>query len=155
MDLDREVERWAKSLGLVVASPPNAPEPFHVSLSPPGGGPVVEVVRPGGLGVYIVAMGIAVHPDHKAALAAMREEERRRFLLELKKALLQMGVDYAFLPPDAEVPDAVHISKPVPAEGLDSHKFVQEYYRVRNAGLYVIVTFSETLRRQPQAPRYA
>ncbi|MEZ0248002.1 MAG: DUF2299 domain-containing protein [Thermoproteus sp.] len=152
MDLDKEVERWLRSLGLNLVVPPNAPEPFHISVAPPTGLPVVEVVRPKDANLYVIAMGIAVHPDHKSALASMKEEERRKFLLDLKRAVLQMGVDFAFLPPDAEVPEAIHISKPVLIDGLDAHTFVEEYYRVRNAGLMVIMSFSETFRR-PKAER--
>jgi len=147
MDLDRDIERWVKKLGLNVVVPPNAPEPFHISTAPPTGMPVLDVVRPKDAEFYVIAMGIAVHPDHRSALASMKEQDRRRFLLELKRAVASMGVDFAFLPPDAEIPDAVQVSRPVLAEGLDAQRFVDEYYRVRNAGLLVIISFAETFRR--------
>lgn len=156
MDLDREIERWVRALGLNVMIPPNAPEPFHISTAPPTGVPVVDIVRPKGAEFYVIAMGIAISPEHKSALSSMKEQERRRFLLDLKRAILSMGVDFAFLPPDAEIPDAVQVSRPVLAQGLDAQKFLEEYYRVRNAGLLVIVTFADSFRqRAGQTSLYA
>lgn len=157
MELDGEIERWLKGLGLKIVVPPNAPEPFHISTSPPTGVPIVDVVRPKDAEYYVIAMGIAIHPDHKRALSSMKEQDRRRFLLELKRAVLAMGVDFAFIPPDAEVPDFVQISKPVPTAGLDARSFLEEYYRVRNAGLIVMVSFADTFRpgRGPQQSLYA
>jgi len=136
-----------KRLGLTVTIPPGAKEAFRVATQPPNGGPIVEVIRPTPeADFYIIAMGIAVAKEYQDALRSLPPERRREFLLRLKKDILRYEVDMAFLPPDKEVPEAVQVTRLVFADGLDPNRLLDNYYKVRNAGLDFMITLADTFR---------
>lgn len=152
--VDREIVRWATTLGFRVEHIKNAPE-FHIALIPKTPGLVVEVGRPAD-GVYVMGAAIAVDQRHREMLLSMKPEERRRFLHDLKMWLLVAGVDFSFSPVDAEVPEVIFVSRVMPTEALDFRHFVDTYYRVRNAGMMVILHFAELLHtKQATTPLYA
>ncbi|MGC9105029.1 MAG: DUF2299 domain-containing protein [Thermoprotei archaeon] len=145
--VDSMIVDLMKKLGMNVVFPPGAPEAFRISTSPPMGGPVVEIIRPTKeADFYIIAMGIAVAKEHQDAIRSLPAEKRREFLLELKMEILRYEVDMAFLPPDQEVPQTVQVSRVVFAEGLDPNKLMDYYYKVRNAGLSLIIALVDTFR---------
>ncbi|WP_373468797.1 DUF2299 domain-containing protein [Acidianus infernus] len=143
--MDNEIKKWIQELGLMINVPPQAKEPFHVVMYPPqGGGPTLEVVRPPNQNLYIVIMGVGIHEIHQNALKEMKEDERRKFLNELKYDLLKMGVDIIFMPVGQEIPSAIQVSRVLLPDNLTANEFVNAVYIVRNAGLYIIFKFSDT-----------
>lgn len=156
--MDDKIREWIKELGLFITIPPQAKEPFHVVVTPPQGmGPALEIVRPPNQNLYLIIMGIGIHQVHQDALRKMNIEERKKFLTELKYDLLKMGVDFAFLPIDSEIPQAVQISRMVLLENLTANDFINGIYLVRNAGLYVMFKFADTfgaIQNKSQQLRY-
>lgn len=142
--MDDQIKKWIQELGLMIATPPQANEPFHVIMYPPQGGPTLEVVRPPNQNLYVVIMGVGLHEIHQNALKEMKEEERRKFLNELKYDLLKMGVDIVFLPIGQEIPTAIQVSRVLLPDNLTANEFLNAVYIVRNAGLYIIFKFSDT-----------
>ncbi|MBB5254687.1 DUF2299 domain-containing protein [Sulfurisphaera ohwakuensis] len=154
---DEEIEKIMKDLGLMIRKPPEAKEYFHIATSPPQGFPVVDIIRINkDSPFYLVTMGILIHPNHKSAIGNMKEEERREFLGSLVEDLLKMSVDIAILPPNSEVPEIIQVSKIVYSEGLTANEFLDAYYTVRNAGIYVINRinrkFGNTASRRGTSP---
>lgn len=156
--MDDKIKEWVKELGLVITIPPQAKEPFHIVVTPPQGmGPALEIVRPPNQNLYLIVMGIGIHQIHQEALRKMNADERKKFLTELKYDLLKMGVDFAFLPIDSEIPQAIQISRMLLPDNLTANEFINGVYLVRNAGLYVIFKFADTfgsVQGKPQALRY-
>lgn len=143
--MDDKIKQWIKELGLNITTPPQAKEPFHIIITPPQGiGPALEIVRPPTQNIYLILMGIGIHQIHQDALRRMNVEDRKRFLNDLKYDLLKMGVDFAFLPIDSEIPQAIQISRTLLPENLTANEFLNGIYLVRNAGLYVIFKFADT-----------
>ncbi|MCI2415198.1 MAG: DUF2299 family protein [Candidatus Aramenus sp.] len=155
--MDNKIREWLQSLGYSVSNHPQAKEPFNVVVSPPQGGPVLNVIRPTPEGrFYVITMGIGIHPMHQNALRDMKEKERREFLSELKYDLLKMGVDFAFLPVNQETPQIVQVSRLVLSELLTPNEFLNSFFVVRNAGLLVILKISDKFGNvaPPQPYRY-
>jgi len=145
MDLDNEIKNWIQSLGLSIFTPPQAKEFFHISVTPPQGGPVVDIVRPlENSNFYIIAMGVGVHPTHQNALKELKDSDRKKFINEIKYDILKMGLDVIFLPMGQEVPQIIQITRVVIAENLTANEFMNSFYFVRNAGMLVIFKFTDT-----------
>ncbi|ARM74909.1 DUF2299 domain-containing protein [Acidianus manzaensis] len=155
---DNKILEWVKELGLTTNTPPQAREPFHIVAIPPqNAGPALEIVRPPNQNIYLVVMGIGIHQAHQDGLRGMKQEDRKKFLTELKYDLLKMGVDFAFMPLEGEIPQAIQISRMLLAEDLTPNDFINAVYLVRNAGLYTIFKFSDTFgstQNKFQAIRY-
>ena len=136
---DKELEALLKELGLTITVPPQAKEAYHIVTTPPQGFPSIDIIRPTDTSkFYLISMGILIHPVHKSAINSLSKEEKRKFFQEITEDLLKMGVDFAFLPPGAETPDAIHILRLVFADSLTPNEFLNNYYLVRNAGMLVI-----------------
>ncbi|AHC51859.1 hypothetical protein SUSAZ_07805 [Sulfolobus acidocaldarius SUSAZ] len=136
---DKEIEDVMKELGLSVSRPPQAQEKFHIVTTPPQGFPVVDIIRLTDKSrFYLITMGVAIHPVHKKAIGGLKLEERKEFLNNLAEDLLKMGVDFAFLPPGTDVPDAIQIIRIIFADGMTPNELLSAYYVVRNAGMLVI-----------------
>ncbi|EZQ04816.1 MULTISPECIES: DUF2299 domain-containing protein [Acidianus] len=145
MDSDSNVERWLRDLGLNVSRPPQAKEHFHVLVTPPQGGPAFEVIRPTeNQKFYLVVMGIAIYQGHQDALKAMREDERKKFLNDLKYDLLKMGTDVILMPMGDQIPQVIQIVRVLLIEDITPNDLVNCIYLVKNAGMLVISKFSDT-----------
>ncbi|AWR96429.1 DUF2299 domain-containing protein [Acidianus sulfidivorans JP7] len=143
--LDNKITEWIRQLGLNITNPPQAKEPFHILVMPPqNAGPTLEIVRPPNQNIYLIVMGIGIHQLHQNGLRNMKKEDRTKFLAELNYDLLKMGVDFALMPLGSEIPQAIQISRTLLIEDLRPNDFINAIYAVRNAGLYVILKFSNT-----------
>lgn len=148
---DEEVEQIFKDLGLMIRKPPEAKEHFHIVTTPPQGFPAVDVIRINeDSNFYIVSMGILIHPNHKSAIAEMKENERLEFFASLVEELLKMNVDIAILPPNGNPPEIIQVSKIVYKEGLTPNELLNAYYSVRNAGILAINRIQKKFGPTPQ-----
>lgn len=132
-----------KALGLNLSEVKTS-EYLHVAVSPPQGGPTLEVVKPErDSKFYVLGMAIAVHQFHQQQLKSLKDQDRKEFLSRLRYTLLKMGVDLIFTPPNEEVPQAIFVSRVVYEEGSTPNDFLQAMYKVRNAGTIAIFTFAD------------
>jgi len=132
-----------KALGLNVTEAKSS-EYLHLTVSPPQGGPTLDVVKPErDSKFYVLGMAISVHQFHQQQLRSLKEEDRRRFLSKLRYALLKMGVDMAFTPPNEEVPQVIFVSRVVYEEESTPNDLLHAMYKVRNAGTIAIFMFAD------------
>ena len=146
--LDSQIVEWVKKLGLnATVQPTVGQEAFRVSISPPTGFPVVDIIRPSKeADFYIVIMGIAIAQQHQDALRALSPEQRADFLLDLQMELTKFEVDMAFIPPGVDVPQAIQVSRVLFTDDLNVTSFFNTFYKVRNAGLYVLLAFNKKFK---------
>ncbi|AWS00272.1 DUF2299 domain-containing protein [Metallosphaera hakonensis] len=143
--MENKIKEWLTNLGMKVWTPDGAKEYFHVSVAPPQGAPVVDVIKPTNMtNFYIVGMGIAVHQSHQDMLRKMSTSSRKAFIDEIKYFLIEMELDVAFLPAGQEIPQLINVSKVVYQDGLKANRFLDVYYTVRNGGTYVIMRFLDS-----------
>ncbi|EHP68036.1 MAG: DUF2299 domain-containing protein [Metallosphaera yellowstonensis] len=140
--MEEKVREIFTNLKMSVSVPPQAREFFHITVTPPQGGPILDVIRPTNqTPFYILGMGIGIHQYHQDSLRRMDTASRKEFVDSIKYYLLEMGVDVAFLPPNQDIPQLIHVSKLVFMDGLTPNVLLDVYYTVRNAGTYVIMRF--------------
>ncbi|MEM4942963.1 MAG: DUF2299 domain-containing protein [Saccharolobus sp.] len=141
---DKQIEEWIKELGLVLNRPPQAKEFFHILVTPPQGGPAIEIIRVSeNSKFYIIVMGIGIHPIHISSLMSLNREERVKFIIDLQLEALRYGVDFIALPPNQEVPNVIQISKPLFMENLTANEFINALLNVRNAGVSLMLKFNQ------------
>ncbi len=142
---DDEVRLLFEALNMKTFRPPQAQEFFHLSVSPPQGGPVVDVIRlKDSSRFYIVAMGIQIAQEHFQKLSSMKSEERGEFLLGIQKDVLLSGVEIMMSPIGQQVPQIIQLSKAI-FDSATNNEFLEGFVKVRNAGIFVMLSFSTKL----------
>ncbi|MCY0849437.1 DUF2299 family protein [Sulfuracidifex metallicus] len=144
---DEKVEELFKSLNMKTFRPSQAQEFFHISVSPPQGGPVVDIVKlKKESNFYIIIMGIQIAQEHYQKLSSMKPEEAADFLLEIQKNILLQGIEIAFLPIGQEIPQIIQLSKAV-FDVANENEFLDSFTKVKNSGIYIMLSFSVKLGR--------
>ncbi len=142
---DDQVRLLFEALNMKTFRPPQAQEFFHLSVSPPQGGPVVDVIRlKDNSNFYIIAMGIQVAGEHFQKLSSMKPEERGEFLLSIQKEVLLNGIDIATIPLGQQVPQVIQLTKAV-FDVADENDFLENFVRVRNTGIFIMLSFTTKL----------
>ncbi|BBG25454.1 DUF2299 family protein [Sulfuracidifex tepidarius] len=142
---DDKVRLLFEALNMKTFRPTQAQEFFHLSVSPPQGGPVVDVIRlKESSNFYIIAMGIQIAEDHLQKLSSMKPEERGEFLLNIQKEALLNGVDIATLPLGQQVPQVIQLTKAI-FDVADENDFLETFVKVRNIGIFIMLSFTTKL----------
>jgi Uncharacterized conserved protein len=108
---------------------------FHIVISPPvGEGVKVSVIRTNPNSTYYIVTTVVDFDSAKL-------KKDQSLLKNIKKDLMRMNVEFFLIPPDAETPKSVQISKIVFMEGLTKNEMLNVVELVKNSAYLTLSWF--------------
>jgi len=135
--LEKKITDWLFEEGLTVSKIQDDKSEFHLRLPNLYGLQLsMDTVRPMKSPFIVVGVKIQISPQHKQTFTTFSEKEKSDFIFKMQKTLLQLGVEFGFIP-NVQNHEFIELHSPIYIEDITRTSFMSAIRSVRNSSLYI------------------
>ncbi|MDK2781123.1 MAG: hypothetical protein PWR13_151 [Archaeoglobi archaeon] len=136
--MKERILEWLVRDGLSVREVQDEGASFHlIAEVPPNSSQFIDVLHPEKMDFILVASGIKLSEEHERALMNLAENEREKFMWEIRFGLIFLPTEFKILP-DSKNPRLFQFTRKLYIENLTRQSLMDAVAEVHKCKLFII-----------------
>ncbi len=133
-----KIREWLMRDGIFKREAPDDKAEFHfVAEVPPASSQFVDVIYPKNTDLILVASGLKLSDEHYKAVMSLSEQEREKFMWEIRFGLLFLPTEFQIIP-DSKNPQLFQFTRKLYIENLTRQSLMDAIAEVHKCKLFII-----------------